>query len=64
MKKVFFIIWCILDIPAFYLLFLSFKELINQVCVRSVLDCVYCLFVIVLVLNVQIRAIIHYFKKS
>ncbi|MBR4791544.1 MAG: hypothetical protein IK024_11685 [Treponema sp.] len=63
MKKFFFILWCALDLPACYLLFLSFKELINHICLKTVLDFVYGLFIIIVALNVQIREIIFFFKQ-
>lgn len=64
MKNFFFIIWCICDLPVFYLSFFLFKEMINNFCKQTILDFVYCLFAIVLVLKLQITIIIEYFKKD
>ncbi len=61
MKKILFIIWCIFDLPIFYLLFFLLKELISHVCKETVLDFVYCVFVLTVVISIQIKAIIKFF---
>lgn len=64
MKKILFAIWCIFDLPVFYLLFFLLKELLAQVCKRTVLDFIYCLFVLSIVVIVQIKVIIRFLKNK
>lgn len=64
MKKILFIIWCIFDLPVFCLLFFLLKELLAQVCKRTVLDFIYCLFVLSIVVIVQIKVIIRFLKNK